>query len=72
MTGASLNDMDILSKNPRILLTLRRKGNNNELVPENLRCKVHVIISLLQDYRSGISTANSLFVPIGIAVFKVR
>jgi len=40
--------------------------------PPTMQSKRHVIVSLLQDYRHGAVTANSLLVPIGFCVYKAR
>ncbi len=60
------------SKNPRLLFAITKADAINEIVPTCLHGKSHVIISVMQDYRQGSSTANSMLVNIGFALYKVR
>ncbi|ESO83134.1 hypothetical protein LOTGIDRAFT_169536 [Lottia gigantea] len=71
--GISRSDMDRHSRSPRILFTVSR---TNEVLDPNLvprmQGKRHVIISVLQDYRHGPSTANSLLFPIGFCLYRAK
>jgi len=71
MSPGSRDNMDLHSKNPRIHFAVTKLEALNEPVNPTFRGKSHVIMSLLQDYRHGPSTANSLLVPIGFCVYKV-
>ena len=59
------------SRNPRMLLNIIHPDAVNEIVAPGYHGKSHMIISLLQDYRHGAPTANSLLVPIGFTIYKV-
>ncbi|KAK6168051.1 hypothetical protein SNE40_021953 [Patella caerulea] len=71
--GVSRADMDAHSRSPRILFSITR---TNDIVDPNLTPRMngkrHVVISLLQDYRHGPSTANSLLLPIGFCLYKAK
>ncbi|KAL4217684.1 Calpain-1 catalytic subunit [Mactra antiquata] len=59
-------------RNPRILLNILHPDAINQIVAPGYYGKSHVIVSLLQDYRHGAKTANSLLVPIGFSVYKTK
>ena len=65
------SDMCTHHRNPRILLSILHPDAVNQIVAVEYHGKSHVIISLLQDYRHGSSTANSLLVSIGFSLYKV-
>ena len=70
-SGVSSVDMKIHSRNPRILMTILHPDATNQIIAPGYHGKSHMVISLLQDYRHGAPTANSLLVPIGFSVYKV-
>eukprot|EP00106_Octopus_bimaculoides_P001346 XP_014768788.1 PREDICTED: uncharacterized protein LOC106868161 [Octopus bimaculoides] len=62
-------DMD---QNPRILLTVHKLDAWKSDLDTVFSGRSHVIISLLQDYRHGSSTANNLIQPIGFCIYKTK
>lgn len=71
MPSSDRTRLDIHTKNQRIYFLVTRDEQRDPLLPPTLQEKRHVLISLLQDYRHGPSTANSLLVPIGFCLYKV-
>lgn len=71
-SGVLHSDLYTHSRNPRIHLDIVQPDAVNQIVAPEYHGKCHVIISLLQDYRHGSSTANSLLVSIGFSLYKVR
>ena len=57
---------------PRVLLTIHKLELWKTDLDPAFSGRSHVIISLLQDYRHGSSTANSLLQPIGFKLYKVK
>ncbi|XP_060606456.1 uncharacterized protein LOC132758775 isoform X2 [Ruditapes philippinarum] len=60
------------SRNSRIPFNILHPDAVNEIVAPGYHGKSHLIISLLQDYRHGAPTANSLLVPIGFSIYKTK
>ena len=71
MSGGSRFESDMHSKNPRVYFAVTKADEGNEYSSQAFLGKAHVVISLLQDYRHGPSTANSLLFPVGFCVYKV-
>ncbi|XP_041362152.1 uncharacterized protein LOC121378117 [Gigantopelta aegis] len=69
--GISRSNLDEHSKNPRIMFAVA-KTDVTDSVTVGMQGKRHVLISVLQDYRHGPSTANSLLVPIGFCLYKAK
>ena len=65
-------NLDLHSRSQRHHLHVTRLEHPDEISPPTLQTKRHVIVSLMQDYRHGAVTANSLLIPIGFCVYKVR
>ncbi|GFR83450.1 calpain-13 [Elysia marginata] len=64
--------LDLHSRTQRVHFLVTRKEQRDLLVPPTLQERRHVLVSLLQDYRHGPSTANSLTIPIGFCLYKAR
>ncbi|KAH3710459.1 hypothetical protein DPMN_069941 [Dreissena polymorpha] len=64
--------MKLHMRNPRIPLHVLHPDAINRVVAPGYHGKSHVIISLVQDYRHGAKTANSLLMPIGFSVYKTK
>ncbi|XP_052271984.1 uncharacterized protein LOC127872693 [Dreissena polymorpha] len=71
-SGVSSVDMKLHMRNPRIPLHVLHPDAINRVVAPGYHGKSHVIISLVQDYRHGAKTANSLLMPIGFSVYKTK
>ncbi|WAR16557.1 hypothetical protein MAR_031151 [Mya arenaria] len=69
-SGVSSVDMKLHSRNPRILLNILHPDAINRIVAPGYHGRSHVIVSLMQDYRHGAKTANSLLMPIGFSIYK--
>ncbi|CAL1546101.1 unnamed protein product [Lymnaea stagnalis] len=69
--SADRTRLDIHSKTHRVYFLVTRHELKDPLVPPTLQDKRHVLISLIQDYRHGPCTANSLLVPIGFCLYRV-
>ncbi|CAG5121257.1 unnamed protein product, partial [Candidula unifasciata] len=72
MPSSDRTRLDIHTKNQRIYFLVTRDEQRDPLLPPTLQEKRHVLISLLQDYRHGKLTANSLLVPIGFCLYKTK
>ncbi|XP_055879275.1 uncharacterized protein LOC106058299 [Biomphalaria glabrata] len=70
--SADRTRMDIHSKTHRVYFLVTRHELKDPLVPPTLQDKRHVLISLIQDYRHGAGTANSLLVPIGFCLYRTK
>ncbi|KAK7092094.1 hypothetical protein V1264_009695 [Littorina saxatilis] len=66
------SNLDLHSRSTRHHFHVSRLEHPDEVSPPTLQGKRHVIVSLLQDYRHGANTANSLLVPIGFCVYKCK
>ncbi|GFO35477.1 calpain-13 [Plakobranchus ocellatus] len=64
--------LDLHSRIQRVHFLVTRKELRDPLVPPTLQERRHVLVSLLQDYRHGPSTANSLTIPIGFCLYKSK
>ena len=63
--------MDLHSHNPRIPFDITSTDAASDVIPPHMHDKSHVIISLMQDYRQGTRTSNSMLLAIGFCVYKV-
>lgn len=70
--SSSRANLDLHSRSQRHHFQVTRLEGPDELSPPTLQGKRHVIVSLVQDYRHGAITANSLLVPIGFCLYRVR
>ncbi len=64
--------MESHSRNPRIHFDIATCDVTDDVTAEALQHKSHVLISLMQDYRQGTRTSNSMLLAIGFCVYKVR
>ncbi|KAH9488425.1 hypothetical protein Btru_052368 [Bulinus truncatus] len=70
--SADRTRLDIHSKSHRVYFLVTRHEIKDPLVPPTLQEKRHVLVSLIQDYRHGAGTANSLLVPIGFCLYRTK
>ncbi|XP_046561732.1 calpain-3-like isoform X1 [Haliotis rubra] len=70
--GLSRSSIEAHSKSPRILFHVSRADVSDDIISPSMQSKRHVLISVLQDYRHGPSTANSLLVPVGFCIYKTK
>ena len=63
--------MESHSRNPRIPFDITTCDASSDVTVEELQHKSHVIVSLMQDYRQGTRTSNSMLLAIGFCVYKV-
>ncbi|XP_059144005.1 calpain-3-like [Physella acuta] len=70
--SADRTRLDVHSKTHRVYFLVTRHEVKDPLVTPTLQDKRHVLISLIQDYRHGPSTANSLLVPIGFCLYRTK
>ncbi|PVD32071.1 hypothetical protein C0Q70_07499 [Pomacea canaliculata] len=70
--SSSRANLDLHSRSQRHHFQVTRLEGPDELSPPTLQGKRHVIVSLVQDYRHGAITANSLLVPIGFCLYRSK
>ncbi|KAK7495173.1 hypothetical protein BaRGS_00013583, partial [Batillaria attramentaria] len=66
------SSLDLHSRSQRHHFHIARREYPDEVSPPTLQGKRHVLVSLMQDYRHGAPTANSLLVPIGFCLYKSK
>lgn len=70
-SGIQPSNLDLLSKCPRIPITLVRKDDEQKQPRSRSPKKNLILISLLQDYRHGIEHSNNMPVQFGFSLFRV-
>lgn len=70
-SGIQPSNLDLLSKCPRIPITLVGKDGEQKQPRSRSPKKNLILISLLQDYRHGIEHSNNMPVQFGFSLFRV-
>ena len=70
-SGGPRTNIEMHSLNPRILFDITATDAASDVVPVSLHDRSHVVISLMQDYRQGTRTSNSMLLAIGFCVYRV-
>ena len=70
-SGGPRTNIEMHSLNPRISFDITTTDAASDVVPVSLHDRSHVVISLMQDYRQGTRTSNSMLLAIGFCVYRV-
>ena len=70
-SGGPRTNIEMHSLNPRISFDITATDAASDVVPASLHDRSHVVISLMQDYRQGTRTSNSMLLAIGFCVYRV-
>ena len=70
-SGGPRTNIEMHSLNPRISFDITATDAASDVVPVSLHDRSHVVISLMQDYRQGTRTSNSMLLAIGFCVYRV-